>query len=905
MSYSRAVGWSVLVKAGAASGRRIDVSGPVVVGRAVEGPGRISGDRKISREHVRLIASDGQVLVEDLGSANGTSVNRVALTAHEPRVLQPGDMIEIGDSLLEVQGTPPAAEDDRAAGAGRAPLAASPEPAGSPPPPVEQPGSPSSIGKAPVIGGNAPPAEVLRGSARVAIPKSGLRIGREPGSDVQIDAPTASRKHAAILVRDGRYCISDLGGGNGTELNGEILRRESRWLNSGDSIEIGGESLRFVLGDRTHVGGGVPTPAHGIRVVNLEGSTLTIGRDSGNDLTLDDPNVSRFHAEVRRFDGGAELRDLGSRNGTRLDHEFIQRAVIKSGSEIGIGPFRLVFDGTRFIRRDDRGALRLRAAEITMQIKGKVILNAASISIEPGEFVVIIGESGSGKTTMVKALAGVTIPTRGRVLVSGESVLTRLTDIGYVPQDEIVHRGLTVIEGLRYAAALRLPKDSTRTDIDGAVHRVLNELGLEEHSHTRIGSLSGGQRKRVGVGTELLNRPSLLFLDEPTTGLDPGLETKLMEVFRSLAQEGTRAVTVVTHATKNLDLPDKVCVMGQGGELCFFGPPADAKDFFGASTYDGIYTALESRPATEWRWEFEADNPEIAATVESKAEPARVSSGQQAPRPRPNVGRQMFLLAQRYLKLLIRDQRNLAILLGQAPLIALGIAFLFQSGVLREDADPNNAALMLFLVVTTMIWLGSIDGAREIIKERPLMERERSVGVTLTAYVSSKAIVLFALVAAQAVLLAAVTFAIRPLYESAPVYLELLAVLTVTGFVSVAVGLLISSLVSSEDQAASFIPLVLIPQLLFGGAIVAVKEMGPAIAGLSNLVYSRWAFAGSGAPLDLTSRINDATAEGLPARYAPGFFDLPVLNAIAILVAFLLVFLTTTYFILKLYRRQG
>ncbi|HET6830629.1 MAG TPA: ATP-binding cassette domain-containing protein, partial [Solirubrobacterales bacterium] len=620
-----------------------------------------------------------------------------------------------------------------------------------------------------------------------------------------------------------------------------------------------------------------------------------------NDVVLDDPNVSRFHAEVRPLDGSSEVRDLGSRNGTRLDREFVKgRAVVRPGAEIGIGPFRLVFDGSRFVRRDDRGAMRLRAEEVSMQIREKLILNRASLAVEPGEFVVIIGESGSGKTTLVKALAGVTDPTGGRVLVSGEPVQGRLTDIGYVPQDEIVHRGLTVVEGLRYAAWLRLPKDSTAADIDDAVERVIEELDLGDHAETRIGSLSGGQRKRVGVGTELVNRPSLLFLDEPTTGLDPGLETRLMEIFRGLAEEGRRSVTVVTHATKNLDLPDRVCVMGQGGELCFFGPPEEAKDFFSASTYDGIYSALDRRPATEWRREFEAERGESLATLE---EPVAAPAARPT-RPRPDVGRQSALLARRYLTLMVRDRRNLAILLGQVPLIALGIALLFKSDVLRGEIDTNNAALLLFLVVTSMIWLGAIDAAREIIKERPLMERERAIGVRLSAYLGSKSIVLFGLVAVQALLLGAVTFGLRPLYESPPTYLALFVVLAVTGFVAVAMGLLISSLVSSEDQAASFIPLALIPQLLFGGAIVAVAEMSGAMQQLSKLVFSRWSFADIGAAIDMGERIGNSTAS-IPSRYPPTFFELPLARGVGILVAFMLGFLALTYVTLEINRRQG
>lgn len=894
------MGWTILVTTGGAADREVDAIDGLVVGRASDGPGQIATDRKLSREHVRFsVGAAGDLEIVDLDSANGTLVNGEILPPRIPRSLVAGDRIEAGESTLTVGGSPAGGGGSSAATAAISPADAAAAAAG----PVEQAGAPSSIRPAPAARGGAT-ADLIRDGRRVPIPAAGMTIGRDPDNDLVIEGASASRRHAVIVADGGRHYVSDLGSGNGTLLNGEVLRNASRWLNSGDSIEIGHEQLRYISGEQTMFGTAPEREPRAAQMVNLAGATLTMGRDPGNDLVLDDPNVSRFHAEVRRTaDGGAELRDLGSRNGTRLDREFIrQRAPIRAGSEIGIGPFRLVYDGTNFVRRDDRGALRLRGEGITMAVKDKVILNGATIAVEPGEFVVIIGESGSGKTTMLKALAGVTTPSAGRVLVSGEPVLTRLTDIGYVPQDEIVHRGLTVTEGLRYSAALRLPRDSSQADIDGAVDRVLSELGLEEHANTLVGSLSGGQRKRVGVGTELLNRPSLLFLDEPTTGLDPGLETQLMELFRELAEEGRRAVIAVTHATKNLHLADKVCVMGVGGELSFFGPPEEAKAFFGVDTFDGIYTALETRPAAEWRARFEATQPEFLATVE---EPDRAPK-KPPPRPQPNVGRQTWLLAQRYTKLLIRDRRNLMILLGQAPLIALGIALLFQKGVLDVGSDPTNAALMLFLVVTTMIWLGSIDGSREVIKERPLMERERSVGVKVSAYLSSKAIVLFGLVALQALLLVGVTFGIRPLPEFPQEYVKVFAICCMTGFISVGMGLLISSLVSSEDQAASFIPLALIPQLLFGGAIVAVADMGRLIEAFSNIIYSRWAFAAIGSAVDMRERI-----EGLPpdlagsVRYDPDFFNLTIVSGVAILGAFTVVMLAITYAVLRAYRRQG
>ena len=170
---------------------------------------------------------------------------------------------------------------------------------------------------------------------------------------------------------------------------------------------------------------------------------LSIGRAPNSDIVLDEPNVSWRHA---RIDPGhpPRVHDLGSRNGTRLDGERVETAELRPGAKIGIGPYGLVFDGSAFRAHSESGALHLEALGVTVRAGDKQILAPTTLALEPGEMVAIIGESGSGKSTLLKALAGVTSPATGRVLVNGESVAIRLTDIGYVPQEEIVHGLLSV-----------------------------------------------------------------------------------------------------------------------------------------------------------------------------------------------------------------------------------------------------------------------------------------------------------------------------------------------------------------------------------------------------------------------------------------------------------------------------
>ena len=639
--------------------------------------------------------------------------------------------------------------------------------------------------------------------------------------------------------------------------------------------------------------------------VVFEGGELTIGRANANTVVLDDASVSRFHATIVPSAGELELRDLESEGGTRLDGRPVKRAVIEDGALIELGPYRLRFDASSFQSRNARGALRLAAHGVAVRRDGKDILKPVSLTVAPGELVAVIGESGSGKTTLLRALAGASRPDVGSVTLNGQPVASRVTEVGYVPQDEIVHPLLSVEEALGYAARLRLPGTDAR-DVQSTVDRVLAELALEPHRRTRIGDLSGGQRKRVGVGSELLHRPSLLFLDEPTTGLDPALELQMMELFRHLARPAARAVVLVTHATQSLSLCDTLLVLGRAGELCFRGTPADALDFFDVPSHDKIYAALEQRPGAEWR----ARMAEREALVTGGEASAPAASAPAARPVRHSAVTQAGVLIGRYLRLFARDRRNAFILFGQVPLIALGIALLFESGVFGTGGaggavpgNPRDGIQLLFLLVTTAIWFGSIDASREIVKERAVIMREAAVGVKWSAYLVSKAGVLFGVSALQTIALAYFVFALRPLEEPASAYAAITVLLVLSSWVAVGAGLVVSAAASTEDQATSVIPLTLIPQLLFAGAVVPVERMTGAIEALSTVIFARWGLAGSGAAVDMNDRL--ALDRQLARGYGEDFFAGEPWPYAVVLVLFLAVSFALSAFIVSGRRARG
>lgn len=235
----------------------------------------------------------------------------------------------------------------------------------------------------------------------------------------------------------------------------------------------------------------------------------------------------------------------------------------------------------------------LTARKLTVERGGKTILSGVDFQASDGEMIGILGPSGSGKSTLLMALNGFRPATAGRVILDGkdfyENFETFKSDIGYVPQDDIVPTALRVERTLGYAAELRLPDLEPEARI-ARVNMVMRILGLTESKDTRVSSLSGGQRKRVSVGVELLSKPRMLFADEPTSGLDPALERSLTENFRKLADDG-HMVIVTTHIMSSLSLYDKLCVVNKG-KLAFFGPPDQIKSHFKVDDFIEIYNVL-------------------------------------------------------------------------------------------------------------------------------------------------------------------------------------------------------------------------------------------------------------------------------------------------------------------------
>lgn len=231
------------------------------------------------------------------------------------------------------------------------------------------------------------------------------------------------------------------------------------------------------------------------------------------------------------------------------------------------------------------------------------ILEDITLSLHPGEMCALIGPSGAGKSTLIRVLLGLRDADGGTVRI-GNRPVAELASVGYVPQEDALHRGLTVEAELRYSAELRLP-GTTAEAREALVTSVLRDVGLSDRAGLRIRTLSGGQRKRVAVALELLSSPPLLILDEPTSGLDPGLEAKTMTLLSGIADTG-RIVLVATHAMGSLDMADALCVLVRG-RVAFFGPPRDALSFFRVERYADLFHQLEKQSPSAWGLSAAAD----------------------------------------------------------------------------------------------------------------------------------------------------------------------------------------------------------------------------------------------------------------------------------------------------------
>lgn len=677
-----------------------------------------------------------------------------------------------------------------------------------------------------------------------------LMIGRHPECEIVVDLPVISQRHAQ-LNRDGdTYTIVDLGSTNGLMVAGEYVTQKR--LQDGDVLHISEElTLTYQVIPQTEI-------AERVETLNLKDlDHLTLGRDPRNDTVIDHPVVSRFHAQIDMQAGSWVITDLHSSNGTFVNSRQIQsQHPLRPGDTIRIGPCHFVFNFDETLSQlNEAGNLRLDALHLTKVVnKSNTLLQDISLSILPQEFVAIVGVSGAGKSTLLDALNGFQPATRGIVLVNEHDLYRDFnayrTELGYVPQEDIIHQELAVAQALDFSARLRLPADVTPTERARQVQSVLQDLELTHRQHALVKELSGGQRKRVSIGVELLTKPSLFFLDEATSGLDPGTELQMMRLLRRLANQG-RTVLLITHATKNVMLCDLVVFLTKGGRIAYLGPPDEALTYFGVKDFDEIYLKVEEGQPEAWDHRYR-QSTQYQRYVGDRQRPlaARVGASKDtaARPPRPaaqgvSSWRQWLILSQRNLTILRQDRASLILMLAMAPLLGLLDFILWRPQIFDgSEGDPGQAFTMLFVAVLLPVLAGNLAMMREIVKEGEIYRREHMIGLKILPYVLSKVWLSVVLALYQS----AIFLLTKPLSVDLPFGWETAVAMYVTLFLAtlggMVMGLLVSALSSTPNVAPLLTIFFLVPQITFAGAMLPLRTFGWPGQLISQVTVTRWTF---------------------------------------------------------------
>lgn len=709
---------------------------------------------------------------------------------------------------------------------------------------------------------------------RFVVDRSRVVIGRDASQCQLVLGQSVISKVQAVLEVDElqRVTLVDLSGKGTTFVNGQPITRTE--LKNGDCIGLGlggvvsfsyhsaspgveYRAVRSAPGERAVSRmvistveppvqpSQAPAPAYVAPVVEqpsrpvAAGGTvvlraaqipvLRLGRAPDNNFVLDGPSVSRHHAALN-YETGSQpvLTDLGSTNGTFVNGELLSQPHQLSPEDlIFLGGFLLQVDG-RTIKQHDLSASSITAQNITKSINGKTILKDISLAIHPREFVGLMGPSGCGKSTLMDALNGLRPASSGNVFINDLDLYNNFNavrrSIGYVPQRDILHDALTVEKTLYYSAKLRLPAGTSLPAIRTIVDQAIESVGLTEQRQTAFRQLSGGQQKRLSLALELLTKPSFLFLDEPTSPLDPETTENMMMLFRQLADEG-RIVVMVTHKFEKFREMHQIAMLTRGGRLAYFGPPTEALTYFNCKEPGDIYRHIGAQDPEELSARF------LKSTYHEKYVHSRIVEMEHLARttgalqlggagredgPERRAGLSQWLtLTRRYFEVKIKDRRNTLLLLAQAPVVAILLAIIV--------GDSVNNSQTLFIAAIVSIWFGANNAVREIVSEAAIYARERLVNLKIPSYVFSKFSVLSGIAFVQCLLFVGILVGMRRLRSDD--FLALILVLYLTSLAGIATGLLFSAFVNSTEKAMSVLPLILIPQLLLSGYLKPINDI--------------------------------------------------------------------------------
>lgn len=688
------------------------------------------------------------------------------------------------------------------------------------------------------------------GGSKVVNPGNSFVIGRDKAADIQVVGSKVSRTHLRLEFDGVNWKATDLDSSNGSFIAGkpfqqtEIKDQVSIFLGGMDGEEIRLHPLEIVStkGDTKKVS--IPKAKAdqtlvATSIADLDKSyidqasrirlqqRIRIGRDATNDWHIDDLVVSRFHAEiVQNEQGGFDLVDLRSANGTFVNGVMIKRRELVIGDLISIGNITRRFTSDGLDSPVGVEGVDIVAKDVSFSVGDKQLLNEINFHLGPRTLTAIVGPSGAGKSTMLNVITGRTTPSQGEILIGGRDLHKEYGDlsqrIGLVPQADILHTRLTVKQALTYGAALRFPSETSAAEREERVLEVMEKLELTPRADLRIDKLSGGQRKRASIGLELLTKPSILVLDEPTSGLDPGLDAHVMETLRKLADDG-QTVVLVTHSVDNLNFCDNVILLASGGRIAYAGPSSTVFTALGKSNWAEVFRLLSSPEALL-----------LSSKKRSGVTSATTQIAQEKIKKQSWI-KQLATLSARYLRVIASDKYYLG-LLAAIPVLVGAICYATAGELGLGPGIPNKSGLVLnpiarstlMILILGTVFIGLSTAIQEIIKENPIRLREKSVGIRSGTYLMSKVLVLGVITTLQTMIFAAIVLFNRPLPEQgvffSNAYLEILLLISLLGLTSMCLGLVISALLSSTEQAMPILVGLTMGQVVLSGALPGKNE---------------------------------------------------------------------------------
>jgi ABC-type multidrug transport system ATPase subunit/pSer/pThr/pTyr-binding forkhead associated (FHA) protein len=763
--------------------------------------------------------------------------------------------------------------------------------------------------------------------------KAEYRVGRDPRADVELPDPRVSWDHATLYTEGATWILEDPGPGraasrNGTYLNGERISR----------IEIHGETvIRFGNPDdgpvvRFEPQRVQPRPAQPAQPggENMTGTTflpgvdreptkrlplpakvMRIGRLPGNDLVISDIGVSKNHAELRKSPSGSyQIIDLGSHNGTYVNGVRVNQAELGDDDIISIGHSTFRLSGGELREYVDEGNVSFEAHDLLVRIhdngKDKILLQGITFPLAERSMLAVLGPAGAGKSTLLNALTGKRPATEGQVLYDFRDLYDSYDElkhrIGLVPQQSVTHDQLTARTALGYAAELRFPSDTGETERSQRVEEVLHDLDMSQHGDTRIDRLSGGQAKRVNIGLELLTKPSLLFLDEPTSPLDPHLKRELFTQMRKMADKTAtqgQSVVVITHdvESKLIEQCDRIIVLVPGGKMAYFGPPKDGLKYFAKDDWADVFALFAAEPGRDWMTEYKSSEDYkkfVSIPMDERLRPPLPAKRRDEDAPRRERGRanQVATMARRYSRVMAADRGYLTFTILLPLVLGLLVRVMPAPNGLAGPPHQNAAALTKLLIVVMAACLsGMANAIREFIKEREIFERERMAGLSAGAYLMSKVLVLGVISVLQTLViviigLVGVKMPANGAFLPVPPIIEIAIAVALLSVVAMLLGLTISTLVSKGDQTMPALVMLTMVMVVLSGGVFPLSG----VAGyISDISPSRWGMGALASTIDMNTLNQTATptVDALWVRSAGQWLtDMAVLAIIGLICLF-------------------